>query len=40
MATGTKPILGSEMVVNVDTQELAQQLVDDLNAKRKALGWS
>ena len=40
MATGTKPILGSEMVVNVDTQALAQQLVDDLNAKRKALGWS
>ena len=39
MATGTKPILGSEMVVNVDTPALAQQLVDDLNAKRKALGW-
>ena len=39
MAHGTKPILGSEMIVNVDTKALAQQLVDDLNEKRQLLGW-
>ena len=39
MAHGTKPILGSEMIVNVDTKALAQQLVDDLNEKRNLLGW-
>ena len=39
MAHGTKPILGSEMIVNVDTKALAQQLVDDLNEKRRLLGW-
>jgi carbon-monoxide dehydrogenase catalytic subunit len=39
MAHGTKPILGSEMIVNVDTKALAQQLVDDMNEKRRLLGW-
>ena len=39
MAHGTKPILGSEMIVNVDTQQLVKQLVDDLNEKRSKLNW-
>ena len=39
MAHGTKPILGSEMIVNVDTQQLVRQLVDDLNEKRRKLNW-
>ena len=34
MAHGTKPILGSEMVVNVDTKALVDQLVRDLEEKR------
>lgn len=40
MATGTKPILGSEMIVNLDAAELGQQIVDNINERRKALGWS
>ena len=40
MAHGTRPILGSEMVVNVDTKALTQQLVDDLNKKRQKLNWN
>lgn len=39
LATGTKEILGSEMIVDVDHKALAQRIVDDLRAKRKALGW-
>ncbi|MHB8128019.1 MAG: anaerobic carbon-monoxide dehydrogenase catalytic subunit [Mobilitalea sp.] len=40
MATGTKEILGSEMVVDVDHIALAHRLVDDLKEKRKNLGWN
>jgi carbon-monoxide dehydrogenase catalytic subunit len=39
MATGTKDILGSEMIVNVDHIALAHQIVADLKSKRKTLGW-
>ncbi len=39
MAHGTKPLLGSEMVVNVDHIALANQIVKDLKEKRKQLGW-
>src|SRR5574344_645386 len=39
MEHGTKSILGSEMVVNVDTVALAEGLVKDLNEKRMELGW-
>ena len=40
MTHGTKPILGSEMIVDVDHLSLAKRLVDDLKAKRRELGWS
>ncbi len=36
----TKPLLGSVMVVNTDPQALGDRLVADLEAKRKALGWT
>jgi carbon-monoxide dehydrogenase catalytic subunit len=39
MTTGTKATLGSEMIVDVDHIALAKRLVDDLKAKRAALGW-
>lgn len=39
MATGTKDILGSEMIVNVDHIALANQVVEDMKAKRRELGW-
>jgi carbon-monoxide dehydrogenase catalytic subunit len=39
MATGTKEILGSEMIVNVDHIALAHQIVLDLKEKRKNLRW-
>ena len=39
MATGTKDILGSEMVVDVDHIALAHRIVDDLKEKRINLGW-
>jgi carbon-monoxide dehydrogenase catalytic subunit len=39
MATGTKDILGSEMIVNVDYVALAHQIVKDLKEKRQKLGW-
>lgn len=39
MAHGTKPILGSEMVVDLDAERLAHTVVADLEAKRKALGY-
>ncbi len=39
MATGTKPLLGSEMVVNVDHVALAHQVVADLKERRRNLGW-
>lgn len=39
MATGTKEILGSEMIVDVDHIALANCIVEDLHAKRRVLGW-
>lgn len=39
MATGTKEILGSEMIVDVDHFALANRIVEDLHAKRRVLGW-
>ena len=40
MTTGTKELLGSEMIVNVDHIALANKIVSDLKEKRKALGWN
>ncbi|WP_301859643.1 anaerobic carbon-monoxide dehydrogenase catalytic subunit [uncultured Megasphaera sp.] len=40
MAHGTKPLLGSEMIVNVDHKALVQQIIADLKEKRRRLGWS
>ncbi len=40
MATGTKEILGSEMIVNVDHIALAHQIIADLKEKRNILGWN
>ena len=39
MTTGTKELLGSEMIVNVDHIALANQIVNDLKEKRNGLGW-
>lgn len=39
MSYGTKELLGSEMIVNVDHIALANKIIADLKAKRKALGW-
>jgi anaerobic carbon-monoxide dehydrogenase catalytic subunit len=39
MKDGTKDILGSSMIVNVNHIELANQIVADLKEQRKALGW-
>ncbi len=39
MKDGTKDILGSRMIVNVNHIELANQIVNDLKEQRKALGW-
>ena len=39
MTVGTKPILGSEMIVDVDHVALAHRIVADLKEKRKKLGW-
>lgn len=39
MATGTKEILGSEMIVNVDHIALAHRVIEDMREKRRALGW-
>jgi carbon-monoxide dehydrogenase catalytic subunit len=39
MQDGTKDILGSRMIVNVNHIELAKQIVADLKLQRKALGW-
>lgn len=37
---GTKDLLGSEMIVDVDHIALAQRIVSDLKEKRKKLGWN
>lgn len=39
MEHGTKPLLGSEMIVDVDHIALADRIVADLEKKRQALGW-
>lgn len=39
MAYGTKELLGSEMVVDVDHIALAERIVRDLKEKRRTLGW-
>lgn len=39
MKNGTKEILGSSMIVDVNHIELANHLVADLKEQRKALGW-
>ncbi len=39
MEHGTKPLLGSEMITNVDSTALAHQLVDNLKERRRQLGW-
>lgn len=36
---GTEETLGSHMVVNVDPVKLGEQIVEDMKAKRRALGW-
>ena len=40
MRHGTKPLLGSEMIVNTDHIALANQIVADLKEKRRQLGWN
>ena len=39
MAKGTKPLLGSEMVVELDPKVLASRIIENLKDKRKALKW-
>ncbi len=39
MATGTKEILGSEMVVGVDHIKITERLIEDMKERRKELGW-
>lgn len=39
MAHGTKPILGSEMIVNLDSKALADEVIADLDKKRLDLKW-
>ncbi len=39
MKNGTKEILGSGMVVNVNHIDLAHQIISDLKEQRKLLGW-
>lgn len=40
MQNGTKPILGSEMIVDLDSVALAERVVRDMDEKRRALGWA
>lgn len=39
MGSGTKPLLGSEMVVDVDHLALAKRIVEDMDERRRALEW-
>lgn len=39
MERGTKPLLGSEMIVDVDHGALARRIVADMDERRAALGW-
>ena len=39
MESGTKPLLGSVMVVDTDHEALARRIVADLDERRRALGW-
>ena len=36
---GTRELLGSVMYVDIDSTELGNKIVEDIKAKRKALGW-
>ncbi len=36
---GTRELLGSVMYVDTDPTELGNKIVEDIKAKRKALGW-
>lgn len=40
MSTGTKPLLGSEMVVDTDSKSLAARIIEDLKEKRRILKWN
>lgn len=40
MTTGTKDILGSQMIVNVNHLELADNIINDFKTMRKALNWA
>ena len=40
MAKGTKPLLGSEMVVETDSGALAARIIEDLKEKRRKLKWN
>jgi carbon-monoxide dehydrogenase catalytic subunit len=40
MKEGTAETLGSRMVVDVDPKSLARRIVEDMKAKRAALGWN
>lgn len=39
MTHGTRELLGSEMIVELDAHRLAERIVDDLKKKRRTLGW-
>lgn len=39
MATGTKELLGSEMIVDLDPKALSQRIIEDLKERRRKLGW-
>lgn len=39
MKHGTKELLGSEMIVNVDHIALTNQIIKDIKEKRRRLGW-
>ena len=36
---GTEELLGSKMHVDVDPMALGYKIIEDMKAKRKALGW-
>lgn len=39
MATGTKELLGSEMIVDLDPKALSRRIIEDLKERRRKLGW-
>lgn len=40
LKAGTRPLLGSAMHVNTDPHAIAQELIADIRAARKRLGWA